>query len=61
MAENTNAKKQEDSIGLRYARYKIPIAKINALENTYPHKNEPNIIAIHDRELTQFNILIFIF
>jgi hypothetical protein len=61
MAENTNAKKHADSIGLRYARYKIPIAKITAFENASPHMSEIDNIAIHDRELIQFDILIFIF
>ena len=41
MIENKNAKKHEDSTGLRYARYKIPIANINALENTNPQMIPP--------------------
>jgi hypothetical protein len=47
MAENTNAKKHADSIGLRYARYKILIAKIIAFENANPHKSAPKNKAIH--------------
>jgi hypothetical protein len=61
MTENTNAKKHADSIGLRYARYKIPIAKITAFENANPHTIEMANIAIHDRELIQFDILLFIY
>jgi len=40
------AKKHADSIGLRYARYKIPIAKIIPFQKANPHAIEPNSINI---------------